>query len=219
MSDQDLELLEGTVSAVIFQNEENGYTILRLDVRGEEVTVVGSIPGVAPGEYLSVRGRWTRHPTYGPQMKAETVERRLPQGLKEIFHYLSSGVVKGVGKTTARNLIEEFGEDTLTVIEEDPEQLTRIRGITKRRAMQIGEAFRRQMGARRLVEFLADHKLPAELAALLRRAYGEVALEVVKTNPYLLVDREFEVEFSPWPSPWEWGRRTPCAWRRGCSLS
>ncbi len=196
MSDQDLELLEGTVSAVIFQNEENGYTILRLDVRGEEVTVVGSIPGVAPGEYLSVRGRWTRHPTYGPQMKAETVERRLPQGLKEIFHYLSSGVVKGVGKTTARNLIEEFGEDTLTVIEEDPEQLTRIRGITKRRAMQIGEAFRRQMGARRLVEFLAEHKLPAELAALLRRAYGEVALEVVKTNPYLLVDREFEVEFS-----------------------
>ena len=107
MSEQELELLEGTVSAVIFQNEENGYTILKLDVHGEEVTVVGPMAGVAPGEYLSVRGRWTRHPTYGPQLKAEAVERRLPQGLKEIYHYLSSGAVKGVGKATARLIIEE----------------------------------------------------------------------------------------------------------------
>ncbi len=196
MSEQELELLEGTVSAVIFQNEENGYTILKLDVHGDEVTVVGPMAGVAPGEYLSVRGRWTRHPTYGPQLKAEAVERRLPQGLKEIYHYLSSGAVKGVGKATARLIIEEFGEDALTVIEETPEQLTKIKGITKKRAVQIGEVFRQQMGARRLMEFLTQHQLPMELAALLRRAYGDVALEVVKANPYLLVDREFEVEFS-----------------------
>ena len=196
MSDQELELLEGTVSSVIFQNEENGYTILKLDAKGEEVTVVGAMAGVAPGEYLSVRGRWTRHPTYGPQMKAEVVERRLPQGLKEIFHYLSSGAVKGVGKATARLIIEEFGEDALTVIEEEPEKLTKIRGITRKRAVQIGEIFRQQMGARRLLEFLGEHHLPMELAALLRRAYGDAALEVVRANPYLLVDREFEVEFS-----------------------
>ena len=196
MSDQELELLEGTVSAVIFQNEENGYAILKLDVRGEEVTVVGPVSGVSPGEYLSVRGRWTRHPAYGPQLKAETVERRLPQGLKEIFHYLSSGAVKGVGKSTARLIIEEFGEDALTVIEDDPERLVKIKGITKKRAMQIGETFRQQMGARRLLEFLGKHQLPLELAARLRRAYGDMALEVVKANPYLLVDREFEVEFS-----------------------
>ncbi len=196
MSDQELELLEGSVSAVIFQNEENGYTILKLDVHGEEVTVVGPIAGVAPGEYLSVRGRWTRHPTYGPQMRAELVERRLPQGLKEIFHYLSSGAVKGVGKVTARNIIEEFGEDALTVIEDEPEQLTKIKGITLKRARQIGEMFRQQMGARCLLEFLSEHGLPMELSVRLRRAYGDVALEVVRSNPYLLVDREFEVEFS-----------------------
>ena len=82
MAEQDLELLEGTVSAVVYQNEENGYTILRLDVHGEEITAVGPIGGAAPGEYLSIRGRWTRHPSYGPQLKAESVERRLPQGLK-----------------------------------------------------------------------------------------------------------------------------------------
>jgi len=196
MSEQELELLEGAVSAVIYQNEDNGYGILKLDVHGEEVTVVGPVAGVAPGEYLSVRGRWTRHPTYGPQLKAETVERRLPQGLKEIFHYLSSGAVKGVGKATARLILEEFGEDALTVMEEDPEQLSKIKGITKNRALQIGEAFRQQMGARRLLEFLKGHQLPMELAGRLRRAYGDMALEVVKANPYLLVDREFEVEFS-----------------------
>ncbi|MCI8304408.1 MAG: ATP-dependent RecD-like DNA helicase, partial [Lawsonibacter sp.] len=196
MSDQELELIEGTVSSVIYQNEENGYTILRLDVHGEEVTVVGSIAGAAPGEYLSVRGRWTRHPTYGPQMKAELVDRRLPQSLKEIFHYLSSGVVKGVGKTTARLIIEEFGEDALAIIEEEPERLAKIKGITTRKARQIGEVFRQQMGARRLMEFLVEHQLPLELAALLRRAYGDVALEVVKSNPYLLAGEEFEVEFS-----------------------
>ena len=196
MSDQELELLEGTVSAVIFQNEENGYTILKLDVHDEQVTVVGPMAGVAPGEYLSVRGRWTRHPTYGPQMKAEVVERRLPQGLKEIYHYLSSGAVKGVGKATARLIIEEFGEDSLTVIEEEPEKLAKIKGITKKRAAQISEAFRQQMGSRRLMEFLTQYQLPLELAALLRRAYGDVALEVVKANPYLLVSEEFEVDFS-----------------------
>ena len=196
MPDQELEMIEGTVSAVIFQNEENGYTILKLDVRGEEVTVVGPMAGTAPGEYLSIRGRWTRHPTYGPQMKAEAVDRRLPQSMQEIFHYLSSGAIKGVGKTTARLIIEAFGEDSLTVIEEDPEQLTKIKGITKKRARQIGEVFRQQMGTRRLMEFLTEHQLPLELAALLRRAYGDVALEVVKANPYLLVNEEFEVEFS-----------------------
>ena len=194
--EQELELLEGTVSSIIYQNEENGYVILRLDVRGEEVTVVGTMPGVAPGEYLSVRGTWTRHPTYGPQMRAEVVERRLPQGLKEIFHYLSSGAVKGVGKATARRIIEEFGEEALSVLEDDPEQLTRIKGITLKRARQIGDIFRQQMGMRRLMEFLNEHQLPLELAAELRRAYGDAALEAVKSNPYLLVNEEFKVEFS-----------------------
>ena len=88
-------VLEGTVSSIIFQNEENGYTILRLDAGEEEMTVVGSMPGVSPGEYLTVRGEWVRHATYGTQFRADVVERRLPQGLKEVYHYLASGAVKG----------------------------------------------------------------------------------------------------------------------------
>ena len=104
MTEQGAEqsVLEGAVSSLIFQNEENGYTILRLDVGEEEMTVVGSMPGVSPGEYLTVRGQWVRHATYGVQFRADVVERRLPQGMKEIYHYLASGAVKGVGKATAR---------------------------------------------------------------------------------------------------------------------
>ena len=190
------KVVEGTVSAIIYQNEENGYTILRLDVKDEEMTVVGAMPGVSPGEYLTVRGRWVRHATYGTQFKAEVVERRLPQGLKEVYHYLASGAVKGVGKATARLLIEEFGEEALKVIEEEPEKLSRIKGISPKRARQISDTFRQQMGMRRLMEFLTEHKLPLELAIPLRRAYGDVALEVLSSNPYLLVGEEFGVDFS-----------------------
>ena len=192
---RELQLIEGTVSSLIYQNEENGYTILRLDLGEEELTVVGPMPGVSPGEYLSIRGSWVRHPTYGRQFKAEIVERRLPQGLKEVFHYLASGAVKGVGKATARALIEEFGEDALTIIGEHPEELTKIRGISPKRAMSISASFQQQMGMRLLVEFLGQHNLPMELAAPLYRSYGGVALEALKNDPYLLVGEGFGVEF------------------------
>lgn len=188
--------LAGVVSAIIYQNEENGYTILRLDVGEEEVTVVGAMPGVSPGEYLTVKGRWVRHATYGQQFRADIVERKLPEGIREIFHYLSSGAIKGVGKATARQLIEEFGDEVLDVIEERPEELARLRGVSPKRARQISESFRAQMGMRRLMEFLAKHEIPMELAMPLRRAYGDVALEVLKNNPYILVEGEFGLEFS-----------------------
>lgn len=196
MEQRELQKVEGTVSSIIFQNEENGYTILRLDASGEELTVVGEMPGVSPGEYLTVQGGWVRHATYGTQFKAELVERRLPQGLKEVFHYLSSGAVKGVGKATARLLIEAFGEDALTVMEEDPEKLTKIKGISPKRARQISDSFRAQMGMRRMVEFLSDHQLPLTLSMPLYRAYGDVALEVVRSNPYVLVGDEFSLAFA-----------------------
>ena len=189
-------VLEGAVSSLIFQNEENGYTILRLDVGEEEMTVVGSMPGVSPGEYLTVQGQWVRHATYGVQFRADVVERRLAQGMKEIYHYLASGAVKGVGKATARLLIEEFGEDALRVMEEEPVKLTRLRGVSPKRARSISEAFRKQMGMRRLLEFLSEHQLPMELSSRLFRAYGDVALEVVCSNPYVLAAGEFGVDFS-----------------------
>ena len=197
MQEAEQTYMEGTVSAVVYQNQENGYTVLRLDVGdGAAITVVGCMPGVAPGESISVQGVWMRHASYGEQFKAEVVERRLPAGTKAIFDYLSSGAVRGIGAATARRMVEEFGEDALRVLEEHPERLTQIKGITRKRALAIGESFRMQMGMRRLLEFLGEHQVPLQLAMPLYRKFGDRALEVIRGNPYLLVDEELGVEFA-----------------------
>ena len=194
--EEQLNIVEGTVSSIVFHNEENGYTILRLEAGAGEITAVGCMPGVAPGESLTLRGGWVRHPTYGEQFKTESVERRLPRGVKEVFHYLASGVVKGIGQSTARRIVEEFGEDALTVLEQEPEKLTVIKGITEKRARQMSESFRQQMGMRRLLEFLTGHGLPVQLGTALYRQWGTSALDVIRTNPYVLVSDEWGVDFT-----------------------
>ncbi|WP_454941193.1 helix-hairpin-helix domain-containing protein, partial [Evtepia sp.] len=170
-SPSELIFLDGTVSSVIYRNEENGYTILRLEApsQGEEVTVVGTMPGVSPGEGLSLHGQWTRHSTYGEQFKAEIVERRMPVGEKALVEYLSSGAVKGIGAATARRLVDTFGEEVLTIIEEDPQKLTQVRGISPRRAETIHQSLCQQLAMRRLLDFLSAHGLPLSIAAPLYR--------------------------------------------------
>ena len=157
--------VEGTVSAVLFRNEENGYTVLKLDCgeRGE-ITAVGCMPGAAPGEALELEGSWGRHPSYGEQFKAEVVTRRMPVGEKAIFEYLASGVVKGVRMGLARQIVDRFGEDALAVIENEPDKLCEIRGVSPKRARAISEDFRQKMGMRRLAEFLSEHRLPLAAA-------------------------------------------------------
>ncbi len=189
--------IEGAVDSVVYQNEENGYTVLRLDVGEEEpVTVVGCIPGVAPGETLSAQGSWTRHATYGQQFKAEVARRGMPVGEKAIFDYLASGAVKGIGISTARRMVEEFGQEALEVLERTPEKLTAIKGITQKRAQAMGEAFRLQMGMRRLLDFLTAHELPPQLGMPLYRRFGDRALEAVEGDPYLLTEGEMTVSFA-----------------------
>lgn len=196
-SPSELIFLEGTVSSVIYRNEENGYTILQLDTYdGDEVTVVGTMPGISPGEGLSVHGQWTRHPTYGEQLKAEIMERRMPVGEKAVMEYLASGVIKGVGAATARRLVDTFGEDVLTIIEESPHLLTKIKGISPKRAETIRQSLCMQLAMRRLLDFLSAHALPLQIAMPLYRQYGNMALTVIKANPYLLVEDPF---FLPFP--------------------
>lgn len=189
--------LEGKVDSVVYRNEENGYTVLRLRVEGldEPATVVGCMPGVSVGELLTVTGAWGHHATYGAQFKAKTMERALPEGADAILEYLSSGAIKGIGPATARILVEAFGDKTLEVLEEHPQHLRAIKGFSPKRAKAIGEAFREQMGMRRLLDFLRRHKLPAELALPLYRLYGLDALERVKDDPYLLTQPGLDVIF------------------------
>ena len=158
---EELTTYDGTVHSLIFQNAENGYTVLRLlTEEGEVVTVVGCIPCVAPGEHLTVSGVWEQHPQHGQQLRAVELERALPEDEEEIFNYLSSGICKGVGPATARNIVDRFGVETLEILEQAPERLTAIKGITARKAQESAAGFRQHMGMRRLMAFLARYELP-----------------------------------------------------------
>ena len=189
--------VEGTVQSVIFQNEENGYTVLSLLTElGEVVTVVGCIPYAAPGEGMTITGVWVTHPLYGPQITCEQAERRLPRDEAEMVCYLASGILKGVGQATAERMVDAFGADTLRVLEEEPERLSRIKGITAKKAMELSQAFRELTGLRRTMEFMARYDLPVHLAVQAHRIYGVQALEKLREDPYLLTRQQFGVDFS-----------------------
>lgn len=196
--EQELEILEGVIAAVVFQNYENGYAVLRLDQGGKEhVTVVGTVPQPIPGERLMVTGKWTTHPSFGRQFEAEFLERLLPQTEAEILRYLAGGIVKGVGPKMAGRIVAHFGADTLTVMEQEPERLAEVPGISKARASAISEEFRVRVGMRRLLEFFTQHLLPPELAVRVYRRHGENAIEELYDDPYLLMEPGLEAPFGP----------------------
>lgn len=193
----ELELIYGTVAAVVFQNPENGYSVIRLKTQDQEVvTVVGTVPMVAVGERLSITGKWGSHASYGRQFEAEVLERLMPESTDEILTYLSSGIIKGIGEKIAAKIVTAFGDKSLEVIENDPVELSRVPGISLSKAKEISESFRRQVGMRRLLEFLAQYHLPANLAIRLYRAYGELAADALRDDPYMLTEPYFGAAFS-----------------------
>ena len=196
MAEQELEILQGAVSAVVYQNYENGYAVLRLNLGGgQTVTVVGTIPLPAVGEKLMVTGKWSNHPSYGRQFEAEFLERLMPQTTMEILNYLSSRVIKGIGPRMAARIVERFGAETLAVMEREPERLAEVAGISREKARSIGEEFRLQVGMRQIMEFFALHHLPAELAVRTYKRYGDSTMELLYDDPYLLMDEELEADF------------------------
>ena len=196
MMQPELEILQGTIAAVVFQNYENGYAVLRLNSDlGQTVTVVGTIPLPTVGERLMVTGKWGNHSGYGRQFEAEFLERLMPQTATEILTYLSSRAIKGIGPKTAARIVQQFGDQTLLVMEREPERLALVSGISDARAQIIGEAFRLQVGMRQLMEFFALHHLPAELAVRTYKKYGESAMDLLYDDPYLLMDEEMDAHF------------------------
>ena len=196
---EEAELIEisGRISSVIYANEENGYTVLRLDtLDGGLTTVVGTLPSAYPGEELRAYGEWVTHPNHGRQFKAEYADRSLPRTAEAIYAYLSGHAVKGVGPATAALIVEKFGDKALDVIEREPARLTEIRGITPRKAGQISADFRRQSGLRRLMELLCSHSLRPLLAVRLYRFYGDDSLAVLEENPYIIAAPHIGGSFS-----------------------
>ena len=193
---EEMEILQGAISAVVYQNYENGYAVLRLNVGGgQNVTVVGTIPLPAVGERLMVTGRWSSHASYGRQFEAEFLERLMPQTAMEILSYLSSRVIKGIGPRMAARIVEHFGSETLLIMEREPQRLAEVSGISREKARAIGEEFKLQVGMRQLMEFFALHHLPAELAVRTYKLYGDSTIELLYDDPYLLMDEGMEAPF------------------------
>lgn len=194
--EQELEILQGAVSAVVYQNYENGYAVLRLNLGGgQTVTVVGTIPLPAVGERLMVTGKWSTHSNYGRQFEAEFLERLMPQTSVEILNYLSSRVIKGIGPRTASRIVEMFGDQTLAIMEREPERLSEVPGISREKARKIGEEFKLHVGIRQIMEFFALHHLSAELAVQVYKRYGDSTMELLYDDPYLLMDEELNASF------------------------
>ena len=194
---EELEILQGTVSAVVYQNYDNGYAVLRLNCGGGvTVTVVGTIPMPVIGERLMVTGKWSNHSNFGKQFEAEFLERMLPQTALEIQSYLSSRAIKGIGPVMAARIVEYFGDQTLLVLEREPERLAAVPGISLEKARTFGSEFRRQAGMRQLMEFFALHQLPTELAVRAYKLYGEQTVELLYDDPYLLMDEGLDAPFS-----------------------
>ena len=194
---EELEILQGAVAAVVYQNYDNGYAVLRLNCGGgTTVTVVGTIPMPVIGERLMVTGKWSNHSNFGKQFEAEFLERMLPQTALEIQSYLSSRAIKGIGPVMAARIVEYFGEQTLLVLEREPEKLAMVPGISMEKARHFGEEFRRQAGMRQLMEFFALHQLPTELAVRAYKLYGEQTVELLYDDPYLLMDEGLDAPFN-----------------------
>ncbi len=187
MQEEELQELYGKIASVIYTNEENGYTVLRLDTQdGGLVNVVGTLPSAYPGEELHVFGEWVTHPNHGRQFKSEYAERSLPRTKEDIYSYLAGHAVRGIGPATAALIVDKFGDRTLDVLEREPGRLTEIRGISAAKAEAISRDFRRQAGLRRLMEFLCSHELKPLLAVRLYRFYGEDAMDVLSSDPYII---------------------------------
>ena len=196
MTEQELEIIQGTIGAVVYQNYDNGYAVLRVNVGGGQmVTVVGTIPLPAVGEKLMVTGKWSTHSSYGRQFEAEFLERLMPETSGDILAYLSSRIIKGIGPKTAARIVRRFGDQTLIVMEREPEALAQIPGISREKARAIGEEFHQRVGMRQLMEFFALHQLPAELAVRTYKLYGESTVELLYDDPYLLMDQGLEAPF------------------------
>ncbi len=180
------EEVTGTVESVVYRNEQNGYTILEISTDKKElVTVVGTMPFVSEGENITVRGSYVVHSEYGRQLRADSFEKRIPEQPDAILKYLSSGVIKGIGPKTAEKIVEKYGADTFEVMSNHPDWLADFKGISPRRALEIGDEIRRQMGFYRLFDFCRD-VVPMHVALRIYQNYGERAVEQLRTNPYAL---------------------------------
>ena len=192
---EELLEIEGIVDHVIFQNENNGYTVCEMESSdGEYLTLVGITPFLAEGESIKALGRWELHASFGRQFKVEYYEKQMPASASAILKYLSSGAIKGIGPILASRIVERFGEETFEIIEHNPEWLADIEGITVKKAKKIGEQFRASFGVRSVMMHCRDYFGPATAVKVYQK-WGGSALDIIEQNPYALCDAALGISF------------------------
>lgn len=180
--------LEGYVEHIVYRNEENGYSVLNLVSEGNEITVVGSFHYLSEGELLELTGDYTEHPLYGEQFQAESFEVKAPKDVMAIERYLGSGAIKGVGAALAARIVRRFGKDTFAVMEREPERLAEIKGISERKAREIGEQLEEKRELRQAMMFLQGYGISVNLSVKIYQKYDQEIYRMIKENPYRLAD-------------------------------
>ncbi len=187
--------LNGSVEHITYTNNSNGYTVALLKLEDDLITIVGIMPFLAIGDCIKVKGKFDVHPTYGEQFKVTGFEKAPPSDTASILRYLSSGAIRGVGPSTARNIVERFGDRALEIIENEPERLSEIRGISLDKAMKIADEYNKQFGVRDVMLFLSPFRISPEGALKVFNALGSNATEIIRNNPYVLCSEDIGFSF------------------------
>lgn len=183
-----MEELTGYVEHIVFRNAENGYTVMNFAGEEDEMTCVGTFSVISEGMYLKLRGEYVDHPTYGVQMKVESFEEQAPEDIQSIERYLGSGAIKGIGAALAARIVRRFKEDTFRIIEEEPERLAEIKGISERKAMEISSQVEEKRELRQAMIFLQKYGISINLAVKIYHKYGSEIYSILQENPYRLAD-------------------------------
>ena len=192
---EELYELTGQVEAIIYRNDENGYTVLELAGEESMITATGTMPLVSIGETVKLFGSFKTHPSYGEQFAVSAFERAMPENLDGILKYLSGGAIKGIGPSTARRLVKEFGADTLTVLETQPERVAKMKGISLNKAKDISEQLKSMIGIRELMIYLAAYSVSAHSAVKIWKRLGSNAIPMIEENPYILCEEGLGISF------------------------
>lgn len=195
MDEREWQAIEGSVEHIVFRNSENGWTVLDLDLGEELLKVVGVFPSVCAGEYLKLRGEFVEHRQFGRQFRAEYCERFLPTDTAAILRYLSSGAVKGIGPATAVRIVQKFGGEALDILENNPERLAEIKGISRDKAKKMGESYAEQFGLREVMVVFSQYDLTPNEAIRCWKKFGNRAVDKIKNNPYTLCEAGVQISF------------------------
>lgn len=182
------EVINGYVDHIIFRNNDNGYTVMVMICDEEELTCVGVFSDIAEGECIEAKGEYTDHPTYGRQFAVKSFEEKAPQDALAIERYLGSGAIKGIGIALAARIVRRFKEDTFRIIEEEPERLVEVKGISQRKAMEIADQVNEKRDLRQAMIFLQQYGISTTLAVKIYNTYGQEVYSILKENPYRMAD-------------------------------